>query len=270
MKNPQIISYTRDRKGKIQNYHTKAVANTLHSSTGSGGNTDQYVINATTDGNANCIHAGYYKVSQANIVKHNDDGYKATGIVDGCRVRKLTERECFRLMGVADKDIDTIQATGISKTQQYKLAGNSIVVDVLYHIFCQAFTRPNPNQINMATQKQLKALAEGRKKLASKRKSSPKTARKGSKVVATKSRSRVAKNALNGAKTHPKKLSNRKPKGLSGISDARIKKAIALIEKAKEKLDAYGTNLQKNGKVIPSDVCIAHNALLTSLVFLED
>ena len=51
------------------------------------------------------------------------------------RIRQLTERECFRLMGVLDKDIDTIQATGISKTRQYKMAGNSIVVDVLYHIF---------------------------------------------------------------------------------------------------------------------------------------
>lgn len=51
------------------------------------------------------------------------------------RIRKLTERECFRLMGVDDKDIDTIQDAGISKTQQYKMAGNSIVVDVLYHIF---------------------------------------------------------------------------------------------------------------------------------------
>ena len=38
-------------------------------------------------------------------------------------------------MGVSDEDIDKIQAAGISKTQQYKMAGNSIVVDVLYHIF---------------------------------------------------------------------------------------------------------------------------------------
>lgn len=56
------------------------------------------------------------------------------------RIRKLTERECFRLMGVDDKDIDTIQASGVSKSQQYKMAGNSIVVDVLYHIFRKMFT----------------------------------------------------------------------------------------------------------------------------------
>ena len=51
------------------------------------------------------------------------------------RIRKLTPRECFRLMDVDDKDIDTIQAAGISESQQYKLAGNSIVVNVLTEIF---------------------------------------------------------------------------------------------------------------------------------------
>jgi DNA (cytosine-5)-methyltransferase 1 len=47
------------------------------------------------------------------------------------RIRKLTPRECFRLMGVSDSDIDKIQAAGISNSQQYKMAGNSIVVDCM-------------------------------------------------------------------------------------------------------------------------------------------
>lgn len=55
------------------------------------------------------------------------------------RIRKLTPRECFRLMGVSEEDIDNIQKSGISKTQQYKMAGNSIVVDVLYYIFKKMF-----------------------------------------------------------------------------------------------------------------------------------
>lgn len=55
------------------------------------------------------------------------------------RIRKLTPKEYFRLMGVDDEDIDKIQASGISNSSQYKLAGNSIVVDVLYHIFRKAF-----------------------------------------------------------------------------------------------------------------------------------
>ena len=55
------------------------------------------------------------------------------------RIRKLTPRECFRLMGMRDSDIDKIQEAGISNTQQYKLAGNSIVVDVLEAIFKNLF-----------------------------------------------------------------------------------------------------------------------------------
>lgn len=61
------------------------------------------------------------------------------GVVTNYRIRKLTPRECFRLMGVDDADIDKIQASGISNSQQYKCAGNSIVVDVLYHIFRKMF-----------------------------------------------------------------------------------------------------------------------------------
>ena len=55
------------------------------------------------------------------------------------RIRKLTPKECFRLMGVNDEDIDKIKSAGISESQQYKLAGNSIVVQVLEGIFTQLF-----------------------------------------------------------------------------------------------------------------------------------
>ena len=53
------------------------------------------------------------------------------------RIRKLTPRECFRLMGFSDSDFDKIK--GISNTQLYKMAGNSIVVNVLEAIFKQLF-----------------------------------------------------------------------------------------------------------------------------------
>ena len=55
------------------------------------------------------------------------------------RIRKLTPRECFRLMGMKDNDIDKIQAAGISNTQQYKMAGNSICIPVLEAIFKNLF-----------------------------------------------------------------------------------------------------------------------------------
>ena len=63
------------------------------------------------------------------------------------RIRKLTPRECFRLMGVSESDIDKIQAAGISNSQQYKMAGNSIVVDCLAAIFNKMFLdRKDDNQ----------------------------------------------------------------------------------------------------------------------------
>lgn len=89
------------------------------------------------------------------------------------RIRKLTERECFRLMDVDESDIDkincypfsteqerkaairaankkqykTIKDKSISKTAKLKMAGNSIVVSCLYYIFKSLFVeRAVPQQ----------------------------------------------------------------------------------------------------------------------------
>ena len=79
------------------------------------------------------------------------------------RVRKMTPREAMRLMDVDDSDIDRIMnATetvtlkngtvktkkAIRKTSVYKLAGNSIVVSVLYHIFRTMFIPNQPENNN--------------------------------------------------------------------------------------------------------------------------
>lgn len=69
----------------------------------------------------------------ANTLLCND----ANGVVCGLRIRKLTPKECFRLMGFDDKDCDVLVANRISNTQLYKMAGNSIVVDVLEEIFVE-------------------------------------------------------------------------------------------------------------------------------------
>lgn len=52
----------------------------------------------------------------------------------GYRIRKLTPRECGRLMGVSDEDINKMAAVN-SNTQLYKQFGNSIVVDVMCAMF---------------------------------------------------------------------------------------------------------------------------------------
>ena len=61
------------------------------------------------------------------------------GTLDDCRIRKLTPRECWRLMGFRDEHIERAMALGMSNSQLYKQAGNSIVVDVLYCIFKELF-----------------------------------------------------------------------------------------------------------------------------------
>ena len=55
----------------------------------------------------------------------------------GYRIRKLTPLECFRLMGFSDEEFNRIK--GVSNTQLYKMAGNSIVVNVLEGIFNNLF-----------------------------------------------------------------------------------------------------------------------------------
>lgn len=51
------------------------------------------------------------------------------------RIRKLTPLECWRLMGFADEDFNKARGVGVSDTQLYKQAGNSIVVNVLEAVF---------------------------------------------------------------------------------------------------------------------------------------
>lgn len=61
------------------------------------------------------------------------------------RIRKLTPRECFRLMGFTDEEFDRIH--NISNTQLYKQAGNSIVVNVLTAIFNELFNQNSVFQL---------------------------------------------------------------------------------------------------------------------------
>lgn len=75
------------------------------------------------------------------------------------RIRKLTPRECGRLMAVSEKDIDTMLGCGVSKSALYKLYGNSIVSGtgtkdskgnydgVLFNIFRTLFIDTEPPKV---------------------------------------------------------------------------------------------------------------------------
>jgi DNA (cytosine-5)-methyltransferase 1 len=68
----------------------------------------------------------------APTVKENHGTVTATQ--DQLRIRKLTPKECWRLMGFDDSDYDKASQVN-SNAQLYKQAGNSIVVNVLMAIF---------------------------------------------------------------------------------------------------------------------------------------
>lgn len=104
---PQVLGWTRDKEGNI---------------------IDRHPVNV-----ANCVTAAKRDNTQ-NFVNEV-----------GIRIRRLTERELYRLMDVEEKDIDTLLSAPIPRTQHAKLAGNSIVVSCLYYIFKNIFVNTEPD-----------------------------------------------------------------------------------------------------------------------------
>lgn len=84
---------------------------------------DDDFIGTLTTNCGNVGHFGYFGT------KENDDE-------NGIRIRKLTPKECWRLMGFTDEDFEKAEKVN-SNTQLYKQAGNSIVKQVLMAIFKQ-------------------------------------------------------------------------------------------------------------------------------------
>lgn len=131
-----ILAYTRSKDGEVNSQHLKETANTLHSSTGGGGNTDQYVVPkldliGTIDGK-NTQGQRIYSPAVATTLNTSDGGLGgSTGLylVEG-NIRRLTPRECFRLQGFPDR----FDISHVSETQQYKQAGNSMTVAVIQSI----------------------------------------------------------------------------------------------------------------------------------------
>lgn len=62
------------------------------------------------------------------------------------KIRKMTPREIYRLMGVDDTDIDKLISSDISNSALYKMGGNSIVVDVMTYMFGNLFLTDRRNK----------------------------------------------------------------------------------------------------------------------------
>ena len=86
----------------------------------------------------NCCKGGGLepKIVEGEIKSNNLLELVQTGLV---RIRKITPREAFRLMDLEESDIDTLLSSGLANTSLYQLAGNSICVGVLYHLFRKMF-----------------------------------------------------------------------------------------------------------------------------------
>ena len=73
---------------------------------------------------------------EMHTIKTNIDKGNMTAVTQNLRIRKLTPKECFRLMGIKDEDFEKI-AKNQSNASLYHLAGDSIIVSVLVAIFGQ-------------------------------------------------------------------------------------------------------------------------------------
>lgn len=120
--------YQNDQMNRI--YSPEGIAPAILTKTGGGRETKILVVgNYSPSG-----HDASRIVSADGIsptVKENHG--TVTAVNAGKRVRKLTPRECFRLMDFDDADFNKAKAVN-SDTQLYKQAGNSIVVACLYYI----------------------------------------------------------------------------------------------------------------------------------------
>lgn len=127
---------SKTRRGRVG----KQVANTLTCSCNQG------VVESKNEINV----VGNYSPSNHNASRIVDiegiaptvmENHGTVTAVNTFKIRKLTPKECWRLMGFRDECFDRAKAEGISDSQLYKQAGNSIVVNVLYYIFLEIFKK---------------------------------------------------------------------------------------------------------------------------------
>lgn len=134
--------YRNDQMNRV--YSPEGVAPTLKTVTGGGREVkilDQRFTAAAQRGR--CDENGkvrqHIEVSDQEYSNALATVQKDALVSNGTGVRKLTPKEYFRLMGFDDADVDLLVRNGISNSQLYKMAGNSIVVNMLEFLFCQIF-----------------------------------------------------------------------------------------------------------------------------------
>ena len=126
-------------------YHRGTVQTNVSQTILSGGGCNGVVVNAekpkviggfgemkSNSGTQYYLQDRVYDNEIATTTTTTKEGFQPSYVDNQLRIRKLTPRECFRLMGVKDEDSDKIH---LSDMNLYHLAGDSIIVDVLMRIF---------------------------------------------------------------------------------------------------------------------------------------
>lgn len=122
-------------KGKQMTIRTDGIMNTITSAFSK----DNLIMEMMIQNNEVML-----KKERTSKTRPKGKGWEYVQFEDGrrgwVRLRKLTPRECLRLMAVPEEKIDILLSAGISDSQLYKLAGNSIVVNCMVGIFRNFFT----------------------------------------------------------------------------------------------------------------------------------
>ena len=136
---PKIVGYTKDAKEKVTDRHFKDTAGTIHTASGSGGNTDQFVQDMEI---VTCIgglqkNAAHFEEKSPALTSAMGMGGGHIPIIDqpNYRIRRLTPIECERLQGFPDNHTAYGMYDGevkkVSNTQRYKQCGNAVTVDIV-------------------------------------------------------------------------------------------------------------------------------------------
>lgn len=143
---PKIIDGSTQKHAYIGS--VEGISPCINAACGMGGGQTPMVVGVTVNPNRSREYKDGKIHSDVSMCITSQEAKNTSFVYDtNYRIRKLTERECFRLMDVDDADIDKIQAAGISRSQQYKMAGNSMCTGVLFHIFRKLFVdKENENK----------------------------------------------------------------------------------------------------------------------------
>lgn len=116
-------------------YNKGSVLEECPAITSSAWQNNNFVQKTTTRGSevASTVRATIYKQGERNLVENVENGRGYEGVVenseDDIRIRKLTPKECWRLMGFEDEDIEKAAEVSVKNSHLYKQAGNSIITN---------------------------------------------------------------------------------------------------------------------------------------------